>query len=214
MIYKLLLNHEPWLYAIVAEMCCIIFFILIDSTQSRQTPPWRCPDLLSVVTFSHDGLLIRRPEGGISLNRIWTGPAITTTQQRSNHQSSEVSLFARRTAQRSWVILRFPTHSAHQAHTSPLCGGFTAGGRMVSRMLGSPVDIQPFITPNIVPPDCNHMSWPCLSWILRLRGLFNELPPLSNGRMHRIFHSGCAAIPIHFQQKIAGSLQCNPDEAG
>lgn len=185
MIYKLHLNHEPWLYAILAEMCFILIFILIDSPQSRQTPPWRCPDLLSALTFSHDGVLIWRPEGGIGL-------------KRNSHESFCVSpptLPIKRTLLCSAVNLLS-------------VAGWSRG------LLGSQVDIQPFITPNIVPPDCNHMSWPCLSWILRLRGLFSELPPLSDGRMHRIFHSGCTAIPIHFQQKIAGSLQCNPDEAG
>lgn len=76
MIYKLHLNHEPWLYAILAEMCFILIFILIDSPQSRQTPPWRCPDLLSVLTFSHDGVLMFW-SGGLREGSVWSATVMS-----------------------------------------------------------------------------------------------------------------------------------------
>lgn len=206
MIYKSLSSKsiEPWHNGLSCYMqkCALSWIFITQTPQRRQKSPWRRPSFVSISPHLRPWWDFYLEAWGRDLNRIWTGPAITTTQQPHNHQSPQVY------TQDSTTVMSHSLFS-HVFCPSPatlptmLCCECTISDR-------STADIQPFITPGIVP------LW-LQSRVLALSLMSSEIFVIylfTKCQMHQISHSGCTAIPIHFQQKIDGCLQCNPDETG
>lgn len=161
-----------------------------STEQTKRPVKTEAPALfLSALTLAHDGIFIWRPVGGICLNRIWTGPEIACYYQRpsttttinlckflclhTGQHSSHESLLL--TMQLEWNDVSPPPLLVARTHLIKLCCECTVGDRSISQTLWGTADIQPVITPNIVPSDCNHMSWLCLCRAPRLGDLWDLL---------------------------------------
>lgn len=149
-------------------------------------------------------------EGSVSIE---SGQALLLPTPGNTTTINLLEFLSLHRGQQSWAIRCLPNFSAHCPHTPH---------RLLYALQWMQYQWQEHITDTVYLSIYNTQH--CSPWLQSHVLALSLMSPkaqrsfaicrFTNCQVNQISHSGCTAIPIHFEQKIAGSLQCNPDETG